>query len=176
MIESKQDLKLYLSVDKKANKICNWKQAFFSPTLKFLRILRKLEYHSNLHHKVRSLLYKFRMASISLKTGITIPPNTFGKGLYLPHYGCIIVNGTARFGDYCQLQCGVNISGGAKGGDHIYFGTGAKIMENVYIPNDVIVGANAVLTKSINEQNTVWAGVPAKKISDKGFATKRDHF
>lgn len=47
---------------------------------------------------------------MSERLGITIGPNSFGKGLYMPHYGSIVVNGTARFGDYCIVQNGVNIS------------------------------------------------------------------
>lgn len=123
-----------------------------------------------------AFIYRILLSRISLKTGITIPINTFDEGLYIPHYGYIVVNGTARFGDSCQIQCGVNISEKSCGGRHIYFGAGAKIMENIYIADDVIIGANAVVTHNIEEPNTVWAGVPAKKISNNGFASNRTHF
>lgn len=45
-------------------------------------------------------------------------------------------------------------------------------MIGVHIDDDVIIGANAVVTKSILEKNVVVAGVPAKIISHDGFATK----
>ena len=106
---------------------------------------------------------------MSVKTGIQIGINTFGKGLGLFHYGSIVVNGSARFGDYCVIQSDVNVSAGVQGGNEIYIAPGAKILENVQIADHVIVGANAVVSKSIAEANTSWGGVPAKKISDKGF-------
>ena len=114
------------------------------------------------------MLYK-----LSIKTGITIGINSFDKGLYILHYGCIVVNGTARFGDNCVVQCGVNVSSDVIGGNHCYLGTGCKLMIRISIGNDTIVGANAVVTKSFDEDNIVIAGVPAEKISNKGFASGR---
>lgn len=96
----------------------------------------------------------------------------FGKGLYLPHYGYIVVNNTARFGDNCVVQSGVNVSNDVVGGNHCYLGTGAKLMIGVHIKDDTIVGANAVVTKSFDEENIVIAGIPAKKITDKGFRNR----
>lgn len=115
----------------------------------------------------------FRLRRLSVKTGITIGPNCFEEGLTIPHYGCIVVNGTARFGKNCVLQCGVNISENVNGGDHIYFGTGAKVMRDVHIASDVIIGANAVVTHNINEDNVVLAGVPASIISRKGYQDRK---
>lgn len=47
------------------------------------------------------------------------------------------------------------------GGQHCYLGAGAKILIGVHIGNHTIVGANAVVTKSFDEENVVLAGVPA---------------
>lgn len=102
-------------------------------------------------------------------TGITIPPNTFGKGLYIPHWGSIVVNGSARFGDNCVIQSGVNISEGVRGGDHVYLAAGAKILMNVIISDDVIVAANAVVNRDVTEKNVVVGGIPASVISKRGF-------
>ena len=51
-------------------------------------------------------------------------------------------------------------------GDNIFIGTGAKIIGEVTIADDVSIGANAVVVKSITEEGTTWGGVPAKKISN----------
>ena len=114
------------------------------------------------------MLYK-----LSLRTGFSIGLNSFGKGLYLPHHGCVVVNSLAKFGDYCVVQCGVNISEKVIGGNHCYLGAGAKLVIGAKIGNDVIVGANAVVTKVFSEDNVVLAGVPARVVSDKGFASQR---
>lgn len=172
MIKSKKDYIEFLQADKKANQFGNF--CFFSPIYRYLRLLRMAEYYYNCNKLLKSLVY-FLFKHESVKTGISIGLNCFGKGLYIPHYGCIVVNGNARFGEGCVIQCGTNVSDKVIGGNHIYFSAGAKILTGVTIANDVIIGANAVVTKPIYEENTVWAGIPAKKISNKGFASNRDY-
>lgn len=78
---------------------------------KFLRTLRILEFLVNTNaSRLLIFIYRRRLQSLSERLGITIGPNCFGKGLYIPHYGAIVVNGSARFGDYCIVQNGVNVS------------------------------------------------------------------
>ena len=48
-------------------------------------------------------------------------------------------------------------------GDNVYISAGARIIGNIHIGNNVIVGANAVVNKSV-EDNCIVAGVPAKII------------
>lgn len=43
---------------------------------------------------------------------------------------------------------------------------------NVKIANDVICGANSVLTHDVTEDNVVVAGVPAKIISHNGYRSR----
>lgn len=176
MITDYKTYRDYCSADKSANKIT---RPFFvlSPSWTYLKCLRKVELLMSLVEKHRYLfplllISKYHLRRWSLKTGITLPPRTFGKGLYIPHYGSIVVNHTAHFGDYCVIQNGVNISEGVIGENHIYIGAGAKLLSDVYIASDVIIGANAVVTKSIQEHNIVVAGIPAKKISDRGFKNR----
>ena len=71
------------------------------------------------------------------------------------------------------MQNGVNVSESVACGGGIYLGAGSKIMIGVHLADDIIVGANAVVTKSFNEPNIVLAGIPAKKISDKGMKSGR---
>ena len=111
-------------------------------------------------------------AALSVKTGIQIGINSFGKGLALFHYGSIIVNGTAQFGEFCVVQSDVNVSAGVRGGNEVYIAPGVKILENIAIADNVIIGANAVVCKDIEEPHTSWGGIPAKKISEKGFEFK----
>ena len=55
----------------------------------------------------------------------------------------------------------------------IYLGAGAKLLIGVHLADNIIVGANAVVTKSFEENNIVIAGIPAKKISNKGTKSGR---
>lgn len=142
----------------------------------YLWYLRRLEYVLNCKKgflkKLEAKLLSRRLKRLSVLTGITIPPNTFGKGLYIPHWGSIVINGRARFGDNCVVQSGVNVSEGVVGGNHIYLSAGAKVLIGVHIADDVIVGANAVVSHSVDEPNIVVAGIPARKISNKGFKNR----
>ncbi len=170
---SKKDLIEYLNEDNKVNHFYGFKSNF-SVLKKYLNRLRKTEYLFNCKKcKIRVFFSKFFLSRLSVKVGITIGINCFGKGLYIPHYGYIVCNKSCRFGDYCTVQCGVNISEGASGGDNIFFGTGSKIMRNVRISSFAIIGANAVVTKSILEDNSVVVGVPATVISYNGMKNRK---
>lgn len=175
MIASKADYYEYLEADRLANNKKKIHANLFGDyTYNYLNLMRKLEYYTNCRQDLIGKLYRIflnvRYKQMSVKTGIQIGINSFGKGLGLFHYGSIIVNGSARFGDFCVVQGDVNVSAGVHGGDEIYIAPGAKILENVKIADHVIVGANAVVSKDIAEPHTSWGGgVPAKKISDKGF-------
>ena len=148
MINCKQDLTEYLHEYTMVNHFStNPLMRSKNVRYRYLARLRRTECHINTHKRsILTVFSRYRLSCLSVKTGITIIPNTFGKGLYLLHYGYIVVNESARFGDYCVVQCGVNISAGTSGGNHIYFGAGAKILKNVHIPDNVIIGANAVVS------------------------------
>lgn len=184
MIGSRQDLRQYIQADLKANKksskyssllYCRMRGEY---NLLFLLYLRRLEYVRNcqkgLLQKINGFIVGRRLRHWSAFTGISIQPNSFGRGLYLPHWGSIVVNGTARFGDDCVVQNGVNVSDHVRGGNHLYLGAGAKILSDVELADDIIVGANAVVNKSVSTPNVVVAGVPASIVSEKGFRD-REH-
>lgn len=50
-------------------------------------------------------------------------------------------------------------------GDNCFIGQNATILPNVHIGKNCVIGTNSVVTKNIPE-GEVWAGIPAKKISD----------
>ena len=58
-------------------------------------------------------------------------------------------------------------------GGGIYLGAGSKLLIGVNLADNIIVGANVVVTKSFNEPNIVLAGIPARKISEKGMNSGR---
>ncbi|EDP69720.1 Serine O-acetyltransferase [Flavobacteriales bacterium ALC-1] len=183
MIKSKEDYKYYLDQDRKALRV--GKHSFLgfivsciSPNLiwKFQKTLRTLEYYENCNNKGLSKLYylylKYKYKNISVKLGFSIPPNVFGPGLAIVHYGTIVINGNAKIGANCRIHACVNIgaSGGEdeapKLGDNVYIAPGAKIYGNITIASNTAIGANAVVNKSFDKENTVLAGIPAKVIGD----------
>lgn len=48
-------------------------------------------------------------------------------------------------------------------GNNVYIGNDVMIMPGVRIPNDCIIGAGAVVTKSFDENGIILTGIPAKK-------------
>lgn len=105
------------------------------------------------------------------KLGIDISLSAdIGPGLKIEHFGSIFVNGKVRIGMRCSIAQGVTLGeyGGAPDlGDFVFVGPGAKIIGPVRVGDNAIIGANAVVTKQVAE-NQVIVGVPGKAISDKG--------
>lgn len=177
MITSKEELKYYLQQDAIALR-CDERHPKLLGDLvwKFQIILRKTEYLNNVYPKKRYLIFRYYWYRLlfhkySVKLGFSIPLNVFGPGLSIAHYGTIVVNPAAVIGKNCRIQEGVNI-GATNGselapniGDNVFIGTGAKIIGNVTVADDVAIGANAVVVKSILEKGVTYGGVPAKKIS-----------
>lgn len=177
-INSKAKLTEYLLQDAKASGRNSIKPSLFGDEIwKFQVSLRKLEYYTNIAYKsliyrIPKFFYKLKSHNLGIKLGFTIPINVFDKGLSIAHYGQITVSTQSKVGVNCRIHEGVNIgstNGSSKApiiGDNVFISTGAKIIGNITIADDVCIGANAVVVKSITEPGTTWAGVPAKKISN----------
>lgn len=105
---------------------------------------------------------------MSVKCGYDIGLNSCGKGLQLAHRGSIVISKNACIGEYCRIHVGVNIGENVEVGDRVYIGPGVKIFNHAKIADDIAIGANAVVNNSITEPGITIAGVPAKKVSEKG--------
>jgi len=183
MITSKQEYIHYLNSDKIALGIKNATikqkiRLFLFPNYiwNFQKILRKSEYYKNCRRDfIGKLIYVYfrrRLDKYSLKLGFSIPENVFGPGLAIVHYGSIVVNGAAKVGKNCRIHASTNIgaSGGSKKapiiGDNVYIGPGAIIFGEITIGNNNAISANATVNKTIEEENKMIAGTPAKVIKD----------
>lgn len=118
---------------------------------------------------ILTICHKF----VEITTGIDIPFTArIGRGLYIGHFGQIILSPYAVLGEFCNISQGMTIGQAGRGseqftpviGDRVYIGPGAKIFGKVMIGNDVAIGANAVVTKDLPD-NAVAVGVPAKIIN-----------
>ena len=114
----------------------------FSDAWKYHVVLRRQELFLNCYkgigRGVINSFYKYKKSYMSRRTGWYIPPNTFGPGLCIVHYGPVIVNPNCSFGANCRIQAMVNIGAGKdkyrapRGGNNIYIGPGAKIYGYIY--------------------------------------------
>ena len=112
MIQNKAELKEYLDADYLVIKNLGRRSVCW----KYMKLLRKTEYYENTGRKLRGRLYHHWLNKMQVYTGISIKPNNFGKGLGLFHTGSIVVNTTARFGDWCVIQNNVNVAANVRGG------------------------------------------------------------
>jgi serine O-acetyltransferase len=109
-------------------------------------------------------------------TNIQISSNTtIGKGIFIAHLGDIVISSGSKIGKYPSIHQGITIGGAGRGkkygdpivGDFVYLGAGAKLIGKIEVGNDVMIGANAVVTKSIPDNASV-GGIPAEIINYKG--------
>lgn len=186
MIQSKQDLKdhiysdnlTYMNWSKKQRIVSALAQYPIYALYRFSRYLRLQEYYINTAKgsKIRGFLglyCEWRKNSIGNRLGIEIGPNCFGKGMTIYHVGSVIVNPAARIGENCRLH-GANCIGNngkdqgvPKIGNNVDIGYGAAVIGDIEIADDVIIGANAVVNRSVTVPGSVVAGVPARVIKQR---------
>jgi len=186
-INSKDAYQFYLEADRIANHVKNLPltrritNAFGLTSLcwRYTRLLRKAEYY---HNCKSSFIYtpnkaylKYKLHRSELKLGFHIPLNTIGPGLFIYHYGTILINTKVRVGANCSLQALVGITGKSAVdsrcptiGDNVFIGEGAFIVGDITIADGIVIGAHSVVTKSFLEPNITIAGSPARKISETG--------
>ena len=190
MIQSKQDLRLYIREDKKRNlgayKIGALKYVAYRiygtdqmKAFRLLRALRRTEYAKNcllkkgLFGKLIYALRHYHYHRLQERYDITIGLNMVGYGFKLPHVigGGIIINCNSM-GNYCGANVGVVVGNNHAWndrpvmGDHVGLTTGCKVIGGVHIGNNVTVAPNSVVIKDVPD-NCVVSGVPAQIIKRK---------
>lgn len=183
MINTRKELNDYIREDAMSRGRKKLSASFFGDEMwKFQLCMRKLDYYAT--KRKQSLFaiplyafYRLRYHNLSVKLSLSIPYNVCGKGLVLPHYGCIFIHENAKIGNNCRILHEVSI-GGTNGstnapciGNNVFIAPGAKIFGDITIADNVAIGTNAVVIKSITEPGTTWAGIPAKKISNNSSAS-----
>ncbi|SFT35254.1 serine O-acetyltransferase [Lishizhenia tianjinensis] len=176
MIQSRKDYIHYLKEDLRHYQMTTYSLSTHikNPVIRFQRRLRKIEYLTNCKsrnplRKIQCKILQILNVRLGIRLGFSIPINTIGPGLCFPHYGTLIITKNATIGKNCRIHPGVSIGtyhGAPVIGDNVYIGPGAKLFGNITIGNNVSIGANSVVTKSVGD-NVAIAGAPAKIISHK---------
>jgi len=128
--------------------------------------------HAIWNHRIAHQLWhaKFRLAArvfanwSKFFTGIEIHPGaTIGRRFVIDHGNGVVIGETAEIGDdvliFHQVTLGSRESVRTKRhptiGNSVVIGAGAKIIGNIKIGDNSLVGANAVVTKNVGEYSTV---------------------
>ncbi len=110
---------------------------------------------------VRHYMYKF---------GFQIG-GQIGEGLYIGHFGTVIVSVNAVIGNWCNIGPGVTIGASRRGekkgapvlGDCVWVGTNAVLVGNIRIGSDVLIAPGAYVNMDVPDHSLV-IGNPGKII------------
>jgi serine O-acetyltransferase len=137
-----------------------WRNFLITPGFRYSVILRLTQYARG-QRWARFGLRQFMMFMhyrYSVRYGISIHPQTrVGAGLYIGHFGGIVIGGGVTIGDNCNLSQGVTIGVSGEGakrgapviGDDVYVGPGARVFGPIRIGDNVKIGPNAVVHEDI---------------------------
>ena len=139
-------------------------------------------------HFLWNIKFKFTARFLSqvarFLTGIEIHPGaTIGKRLFIDHGMGVVIGETTIIGDDCTLYQGVTL-GGVGTGNHttkrhptllnnVMISAGAKVIGNVTIGNNSIVGASSVVLKDVPENCTV-IGIPGRIVRENGVRVDKE--
>lgn len=146
------------------------------PGLKFMTIFR-LTQHYRKKNRVLFCFFFIWLRRLKVKYGFDISyRTTIGKGFYIGHFGNIVIHGDVVIGENCNISQGITIGvsnyGKNKGvpiiGNNVFIGPGAAIFGNIKIGDFVTIGANTVITESIDNHKTVIA--PKSILVDKDLS------
>lgn len=129
----------------------------------------------NAGFKCVSLIHKSAIIAPSASVNsanVVIMPNVvvnarakLGAGVIL-NSSCVIEH-ECIVGEFSHISVGAKCAGNVSVGARCFLGVNSCVLPNLSLCDEVVLGAGAVMTKSI-KQKGVFVGVPAKKFDKKG--------
>ena len=113
--------------------------------------------------------YEHKLNKLTIKTGIDFASNyTIGKGLIIGHWGRIILNSNAVFGNEVFLTHNVNVGRDIRGkragcptfGNRVCIRGNSTVVGNIHIGNDVLIAPNTFVNFDVPDHSVV-IGNPA---------------
>jgi serine O-acetyltransferase len=114
---------------------------------------------------------------VSATCGLDIHPQaTIGHGVFFDHATGGVIGQTASIGDFCYILHGITLGSTGKTvggrrhpriGSHVSLGAGSAILGPVTVGDHALIGAHAIVTKTVSNGATV---VGTNKVLDKAEA------
>lgn len=120
-----------------------------------------------------SVVYRWMYRRCRNVYGIELPYTVqLGRRVVIEHQGTIVIHGNAVIGDDCVLRQGVTLGNrylerpfeAPTLGQRVNLGAGAKLLGNITIGDDAVIGANSVVLEDVAAGTTV-VGIPARPVS-----------
>lgn len=160
------------------------KRAFISaylhqPGFRFTYYLRKVAYYSKKKKSIGIFAYVYNRVlyhHYRFKYGFDISPATsIGSGLYIGHFGGVVISPYAVLGANINIAQGVTIGATSRGKhlgaptleDRVWVGANAIIVGKVTIGREALIAPGAYVNFDV-PQNAVVIGNPGKIVSTSG--------
>ena len=154
-----------------------FKYTFFkvTPGIKFSIIFRLCQ-HYRKRNKVLFYFFFLWLKRIKYAYGFDISYRTqIGKGLYIGHFGGIVIHGDAVLGENCNISQGITIGVLNRGkhmgvptiGNNVFIGPNAVVLGGITIGNNALIGVNSLVNFDVPD-NAVVAPALSTIISYKG--------
>ena len=133
---------------------------------KYIKLYRKFQANKN---NIWGKVYKRKIKRFENKTGFSFESNpSFGNGLIIGHWGKIVINREAKFGNDIFLTHGVTVGRDIRGkragvptfGNRICIRTNSTVVGAINIGNDVLIAPNTFVNFDVPDHSVV-IGNPA---------------
>ena len=167
------DRKIYLGKKSLIYMIINHPNYVYYKALKYNRLYRFYKLNQQkIVNKFKYVYYKKKKNLYCNKYNLELNGAEIGEGFVIFHRN-VIINEKSKIGDNCCLH-GNNCIGNnginnncPQIGNNVDIGYGTAIIGDVRINDNIVIGANSIVTKDLLESNAVYAGCPAKLIRRK---------
>ena len=131
-------------------------------------------------YRIVEVLFRVLLKITSYITHIQIPPHTqIGEGLYIGHFGTIIINPAAKIGRNFSIAAGTligNAQGRRKGiptiSDNVYMGCNSIVIGGIKIGNNVLIAPGAFVNFDVPD-NCIVIGNLGKIIQKDSSPTEK---
>lgn len=150
------------------------KAFLFKPGYRFMVLYRYCNSYSS--KSPIGFLIRIWYRNIQVKYGFQIPHTCkIGIGLFMGHYGNIIINQKSIIGDNCNIAQGVTIGninkGSKKGsptiGNEVWIGANSVLVGKITVGNNVLIAPLSYINFDVPD-NAIIIGNPGKVVSYKG--------